>query len=66
MNCKHENVEVFNRIVSYATREEPAEYEDWGECKDCGERLDPSDFPAEAVFTVGKLPLRGRPSEFYD
>ena len=67
-DCPHKNIEVFSRMISRATREEPAEYLAWGVCTDCGETLDLSDIPAEAEVTEGdnEPPMRGLPSEFYD
>ena len=67
-DCPHNNMEVYSRLISCATREEPAEYLEWGVCTDCGETLDLSDIPDKAEITEGdnEPPLCGTPSEFYD
>ena len=67
-DCPHNNMEVYSRMISRATREEPAEYLEWGVCTDCGETLDLSDIPGEAEVTEGdnEPPMHGMPSEFYD
>jgi hypothetical protein len=67
-NCEHNKVEVYRRMVSVATLEEPAEHIEFGVCKDCGKILDLSDIPNEAEITEGDTypSLRGMPSEFYD
>ena len=67
-NCHHNNTVVYSRMISRATREEPAEYLEWGICKDCGELLDWSDIPSDAEITEGdnEPSIRGIPSEFYD
>lgn len=66
--CPHNNMEVYSRLLSRATREEPAEYLEWGVCTDCGEILDLSDIPDDADTSEGREdpPTRGTPSEFYD
>lgn len=66
--CPHKNMEVYSRLISRATHEEPAEYLEWGECADCGETLDLSDIPEDAETSEGKEdpPMRGTPSELYD
>ena len=67
-NCHHNNTEVYSRMISRATREEPAEYLEWGICKGCGKLLDYSDMPSDAEITDGdnEPSIRGMPSEFYD
>jgi hypothetical protein len=61
-------MEVYSRLLSLATREEPAEYLEWGVCTDCGATLDLSDIPDQAEVTEGENepPMRGIPHEFYD
>ena len=68
MNCTHKKVDVFSRMISSATREEPAEYSEWGVCTDCGYKLDVSDIPDDTEIAEGTYETqpRGMPSEFYD
>lgn len=65
-NCQHKHVTVYTRLVACATYYEPAEYEEWFECSDCGATGDPQDLPEDAEEKDGELPPRGTPHEFYD
>lgn len=64
--CDHRNVTIYSRLVVAATRYEPAEYDEWAVCNDCGERLDISDIPEGADEREGELDMPGTPHEYYD
>lgn len=67
-NCQHEKVTIYYRLVAQETYYEPAEYEEYAECDDCGKQGDPSDFPdAEVTDTIPvSRQFHGMPHEFYD
>jgi hypothetical protein len=68
-DCPHLHVTVYSRQLSAATREEPAEWKEWGECQECGKQLDITDIPEDAeIKQAGAVTQRSRqmPSEFYD
>jgi len=67
-NCSNTTIEIYSRIVSRATREEPAEWLEWGVCSKCGKFFDISDIPSDAKIIEGdnELTIRGTPHEFYD
>ena len=68
MDCKHESVTVYYRLVAQATRYEPAEYIEFAECDECGKTGDQSDFADAEVSDEmeAERTLHGAPSEFYD
>jgi hypothetical protein len=65
--CDHEEVTIHFTLVACATRYEPAEYEEWAVCNECGEGGHPDDFPdADATDFEKVSRTRGTPHEFYD
>ena len=50
--CKHEKVTIYYKLVAAETRYEPAEYEEFAECDECGKRGDPSDFETEVTDEI--------------
>lgn len=65
--CDHKKIEIHYRLVAQATRYEPAEYEQWAECDECGEMFDPDDVPdAEVTGSKQIKRVKGVPHEYYD
>ena len=49
--CKHLHITIRSKLYAMATREQPAEYLERAECKDCGTWMDVSDIPDNAEVT---------------
>ncbi len=65
--CQHRNVRTFSVLACRATLYEPAEYNEWAVCRDCGEHMAIEDIPDYSDEEEGEVEtLRGTPSEFYD
>jgi chromosome segregation ATPase len=46
--CKHAHVNIHSRLFAAETREEPADYEQFAQCQDCGKWLAIEDIPEDA------------------
>jgi len=66
--CEHVSVTIYSRMTLPATYYEPAEYEEFARCDECGEEGCPEDFVDAIISGVkdAERPMRGTPSEFYD
>ena len=66
--CEHKEITVYYKLVAAETRYEPAEYEEFAQCDDCGKTGDVSDFPDADVTDEVRVDntFHGAPDEFYD
>jgi hypothetical protein len=55
MKCEHSHITLYERLHASATYYQPAEYEHMGQCDECGDWLDPSDFPEEAEVHEARM-----------
>ena len=51
--CDHKHVTFYSKKAYPAGRYEPAEYDEWAQCDDCGEVMDVSDIPDDAEEDTG-------------
>jgi hypothetical protein len=67
-DCQHNSVTIYSRLVFRATRYEPAEYDNWAECDECGKQMDLSDAVdtevSDEIEVYRERP--GSPHEYYD
>ena len=66
--CEHKTVTIYYRIVTIASRYEPAEYIQYAECDECGKTGAPEDFKGSDISDEIQVDnkFHGAPSKFYD